>query len=598
LTLGIRGKLFVVSLSLIVLAALTSGVFVETVMRGLLVDQVRDELARFASLTAYSLETSDGKIGVGTHQELVRTLGERSHKRVTVIANDGTVLADSSLHTSELAHVQNHRLRPELREAEQGGRGVSSRYSTTLGTDMMYLAVPLRRADGAGFVRVATSLAEVDALITHMRGLITGAVLLGLFVAGLMGALASYLASRSLVELVARARKLASGARGERLHVQGEDELVGLAGSFNQMADELERTIEALGSERNRMQAILESLTDAVLALDSKVCITEANRSARTLLSLEGMAMGSPLIEVIRVPAIAEVVERARAGETAHAEFVWPGPPRRTLLATAAPQHSEGQLVLVLRDVTDLRRLETMRRDFVANVSHELRTPVSIISANVETLMAGAVDDEVRGREFLAAVQRNAERLSRLVTDLLDLSRIEAGSHDFELCALTPDGPVGAVFELLETRAQEKSLGFEVSVDDDLELMGDARALEHVLVNLVDNAVKYTPAGGMVGIHVKQAGESVRFEVWDTGPGVPESHRARLFERFYRVDPGRSRDMGGTGLGLAIVKHLVEAMHGQVGMLPRKGGGSVFWVELPSVPPKPSREANAQSADA
>ena len=203
----------------------------------------------------------------------------------------------------------------------------------------------------------------------------------------------------------------------------------------------------------------------------------------------------------------------------------------------------------------------------------------------------------MRGREFLLAVQRNAERLTRLVNDLLDLSRIEAGSHEFECRPLTPDGPVGAVFELLETRAQEKQLAFEVSVDDDLELMADSRALEHVLVNLVDNAVKYTPAGGTVGIDVKQAGESVRFEVWDTGPGVPESHRARLFERFYRVDPGRSRDMGGTGLGLAIVKHLVEGMHGQVGMCPRAGGGSVFWVELPSVAHSAKRQGNDEHAD-
>jgi two-component system phosphate regulon sensor histidine kinase PhoR len=594
LTLGIRGKLFAVSLSLIVLAALTSGVFVETVMRGLLVDQVRGQLERIASLSAHSLERAEGSLAVGTHQELVRTLGKRARARITVVGESGVVLADSSLETRDLASVENHLMRPEVRAAKRDGRGVASRYSTTVGTDMMYLALPYERTDGRGFVRVAMSLVEVDALIGHMRGLITGAVLLGLFVAGLMGALASYFASRSLVELVSRARNVASGARGQRIHVQGEDELVGLAGSFNHLADELDRTIETLGTERDRMQAILESLTDAVLALDVKLCITEANRSARNLLALEAVSMGTPLIEVIRAPAILEIVQRAQSGETSHAEVVWAGPPRRNLLVTAAPQRGKGHLVLVLRDVTDLRRLETMRRDFVANVSHELRTPVSIISANVETLVGGAVDDPQRGREFLSAVQRNAERLARLVNDLLDLSRIEAGSHEFELRPLTPDGPVGAVFELLETRAQEKRVNFEVSVDDDLEMLADARALEHVLVNLVDNAVKYTPEGGKVGIDVKQAGDSVRFEVWDTGPGVPESHRARLFERFYRVDPGRSRDMGGTGLGLAIVKHLVEGMRGRVGMLPRPGGGSVFWVELPSTqrtaPAEPSEE--------
>jgi two-component system phosphate regulon sensor histidine kinase PhoR len=181
-------------------------------------------------------------------------------------------------------------------------------------------------------------------------------------------------------------------------------------------------------------------------------------------------------------------------------------------------------------------------------------------------------------------VQRNAERLSRLVSDLLDLSRIEAGSYELVLKPMTAEGPVSAVVDLLEGRAQACGLSFEVAVEDDLTFVADAKSLEHVLVNLVDNAVKYTPSGGAIGLEVKRDGDAALFEVWDTGPGVPEAHRARLFERFYRVDPGRSRDMGGTGLGLSIVKHLVDAMHGSVNMRPRPGGGSVFWVRLPVAP--------------
>jgi len=404
-----------------------------------------------------------------------------------------------------------------------------------------------------------------------------------------MGGLASYFASRSLMRLVSRARVLASGAGGERLSVEPGDELGGLAGSFNHMADELDRTMRTLSGERDRMQAILESLTDAVLAIDGKLQVTESNRAALSLLGLSKAPTGIPLIEVIRVPALLEIVERAKAGETAHAEFLWQGPPRHTLLATAAPEGSrKQQCVLVLRDVTELRKLETMRRDFVANVSHELRTPVSIISANVETLAGGALADPVRSLEFLGAVQRNAERLARLVNELLDLSRIEAGSYEVDLKRMTAEAPVGAVLDLLETRALGRGLTFEVQVEDDLEFIADARSLEHVLVNLVDNAIKYTPKGGVIGLEARRADEGhAIFEVWDTGPGVPESHRARLFERFYRVDPGRSRDMGGTGLGLSIVKHLVEAMHGTVNMRPREGGGSVFWVKLPAAPIRP-----------
>jgi two-component system phosphate regulon sensor histidine kinase PhoR len=582
LKLGIRGRLFAISLALIGLAALTSGVLVETVMRSLLIERVGEELARVAGVAAVTLGRVDEELTRGSQQALTRRLAAAAHARITVLADDGVVLADSSLSPSELAHAENHGNRPEVQQALRSGRGSASRFSETVGAQMMYVAMPFTRATQHGVVRVAMSLTDVDALITHMRWLITGAVLLGLAIAAGMGGVASYLASRSLMQLVTRARALASGARGERISLPDDsDELGGLAGSFNRMADELDRTMQTLGQERDRMHAILESLTDAVLALDGRAGVSEMNGAALALLHVERVPSGTPLIDVIRVPALLEIVSAAQRGETQHAEFVWPGPPRRTLLATAAPQRASGTSVLVLRDVTELRRLETMRRDFVANASHELRTPVSIISANVETLIGGAISDPQRADEFLGAVQRNAERLSRLVTELLDLSRIEEGSQTLDLKGMTAEAAVGAVIDLLETRAHDRGLQLDLAIEDDLLFVGDARSFEQVLVNLVDNAIKYTPRGGTVGIEIRRDDDDALFEVWDTGPGVPEAHRARLFERFYRVDPGRSRDMGGTGLGLSIVKHLVESMHGTVGMRPRSPRGSVFWVRLP-----------------
>ncbi|MEY4509593.1 MAG: hypothetical protein RLZZ450_1715 [Pseudomonadota bacterium] len=586
LKLGIRGRLFAISLALIGLAALTSGVLVETVMRSLLIERVGEELARVAGVAAVTLGRVDEELTRGSQQALTRRLAVAAHARVTVLADDGVVLADSSLSPSELAHAENHGDRPEVQQALRRGRGSASRFSETVGAQMMYVAMPFTRATQHGVVRVAMSLTDVDALITHMRWLITGAVLLGLAIAAGMGGVASYLASRSLMQLVTRARALASGARGERISLPDDsDELGGLAGSFNRMADELDRTMQTLGQERDRMHAILESLTDAVLALDGRAGVSEMNGAALALLHVERVPSGTPLIDVIRVPALLEIVSAAQRGETQHAEFVWPGPPRRTLLATAAPQRASGTSVLVLRDVTELRRLETMRRDFVANASHELRTPVSIISANVETLIGGAISDPQRADEFLGAVQRNAERLSRLVTELLDLSRIEEGSQTLDLKGMTAEAAVGAVIDLLETRAHDRGLQLDLAIEDDLLFVGDARSFEQVLVNLVDNAIKYTPRGGTVGIEIRRDDDDALFEVWDTGPGVPEAHRARLFERFYRVDPGRSRDMGGTGLGLSIVKHLVESMHGTVGMRPRSPRGSVFWVRLPLLDP-------------
>jgi two-component system phosphate regulon sensor histidine kinase PhoR len=578
--LGIRGKLFAISLALIGLAALTSGVLLETVMRTLLVERLTDELTRIAEVTAQAVALVKEPLTAGSQQPLVRRLAAAGHARVTLLASSGVVLADSALSGEELASAENHGDRPELRQAAASGLGVATRFSETVGTEMMYVAVPMRGA-ASGTVRVAMSLAEVDALIAHMRFLITGAVLLGLVIAAGMGALASYLAARSLLSLVTRARALATGAPGERLSLPDSDELGGLAGSFNTMAEELERTMRALGDERDRVHAILESLTDGVLALDAQAQLSAINGAALTLLGVSQVAPGTPLIELMRVPELLAVVARAQAGHTAHAEFVWPGAVRRTLLATAGPQRALGSAVVVLRDVTELRRLETMRRDFVANVSHELRTPVSIISANVETLVRGALHDPQRAAEFLGAVQRNAERLARLVHELLDLSRIEAGSIQLEPKPMTAEAAVGAVIDLLETRAHAKGLAFELAVEDDLCFVGDARSLEQVLVNLVDNAIKYTPAPGSVLIAIRRDGSDALIEVADSGPGVPVSHRARLFERFYRVDPGRSRDMGGTGLGLSIVKHLVELMRGTVGMRPNSPSGSVFWLRLP-----------------
>ncbi|MET0339401.1 MAG: ATP-binding protein [Polyangiales bacterium] len=577
MALGIRGKLFVISLGLVVLAAVSSGVLVETVMRTLLVDRVRDEITRVAGLGVQAV-TARGTSG--SYQPLVQRLGRAAGARVTMIGTEGQVLADSALSSQELVRAENHGDRPEVREALAHGRGSATRHSETVDSDMMYVAVPFQEGEQRNVMRVAMSLADVESLISHMRWLITGAVLMGLAIAAGMGALASYLASRSLLQLVTRARALAGGERGERLSMPDSDELGGLAGSFNRMADELDRTLQALGDERDRVNAILESLTDAVLALDANAAVSEMNSAALTLLGLVRAPSGTPLIDVIRVPSLLEAVAAAQRGQTTQIEFVWPGPPRRALLATAAPQRSGGRCVVVLRDVTELRSLETMRRDFVANVSHELRTPVSIISANVETLVGGALADPQRAEEFLGAVQRNAERLARLVNELLDLARIEAG-EELELGPLTAEGAVGAVIDLLETRANDKGITLEVAVEDDLCFVGEARSLEQVLVNLVDNAIKYTPRGGSVGIEIRRDGHDALFEVWDTGPGVPEAHRARLFERFYRVDPGRSRDMGGTGLGLSIVKHLVEGMKGAVGMRPRAPRGSVFWVRLP-----------------
>ena len=262
-------------------------------------------------------------------------------------------------------------------------------------------------------------------------------------------------------------------------------------------------------------------------------------------------------------------------------EFELQAIPPKTVLSRVTPLVGSGGAVVVAYDVTEMRRLETMRRDFVANVSHELRTPVSVIRANAETLLDGALEEEKAARVFVQAVLRNSERLSNLIADLLDLSRIEAGHYEVLESRLNLHAIVHRVAESVKHKLEMKEMVLEISVEEHLEALGDAQALEQVLINLVENGIKYTPKGGRFLLRAQAVPDKVRIEVHDNGPGIAPEHRPRIFERFYRVDPGRSKEMGGTGLGLAIVKHLVGAMNGEVGMEPVEPNGSTFWVELP-----------------
>jgi two-component system phosphate regulon sensor histidine kinase PhoR len=270
-----------------------------------------------------------------------------------------------------------------------------------------------------------------------------------------------------------------------------------------------------------------------------------------------------------------------KLGQAISSEFDLDCLPARTVLSRMTPLAASGGAVIVAHDVTDIRRLERVRRDFVANVSHELRTPVSVIRANAETLLDGALDDRSLSEEFVSAVLRNSERLSNLIGDLLDLSQIEAGHYEMNLVRISVSGAIRRTIDSVGHAANKKNMTISQAGTLDVQVLADMQALDQVLSNLVENAVKYTPVGGTVVIRSVAFEGAIRIEIEDDGVGVAPEHRDRLFERFYRVDPGRSRQMGGTGLGLAIVKHLVGAMGGLVGMRPSPEQGSIFWVELP-----------------
>jgi two-component system phosphate regulon sensor histidine kinase PhoR len=586
LRLGIRSKLFLAVVTLVIAGLATSGFYLESKLRTNIEMLIETELVRHARIARELIQLAPEANFTESADRLADKLGNASSARVTVIANDGTVLGDSDLSPAQIRRVENHRKRPEVLEAIAAGRGRSRRHSTTLGTDMIYLAVPYQRGDDRGVVRVAMPLTEVERAVAGLRLMLFVAAILGVGAAVFISGLASFFLSRTLLRVVKSTRAMAEGRSQSRIPAASQDELGILAGSINRMAAEVERLVAALAIQRDRFEAVLEGMEEGVLALDEGQRITHVNQSAIALLGLDESPVERTLIEVVRVPALHRLISRANQGEPGTLEFDLPGQGVRHLTAHATPLRVSGGVALVIRDMTELLRLETVRKDFVANVSHELRTPIAIIRANTETLQDAALQDPERAREFLGALQRSADRLSNLIADLLDISRIDSGEYRLDPQDVSVETVARQTVDAIEKMATEKNLAIESDVQSGLRAHADEKALSQVLFNLLDNAIKYTPAGGRVTVSARGSDGHVRIEVSDDGPGIEPKHRARVFERFYRVDTGRSREMGGTGLGLSIVKNLTEAMGGQVGLETASPRGSVFWLTLPDAAPR------------
>jgi two-component system phosphate regulon sensor histidine kinase PhoR len=456
----------------------------------------------------------------------------------------------------------------------------------------LYVAVPFSRPDEpgkvVGVVRVAQPLAQVDRAIAAVESRLTFALLIALTVAVVMSSLAAHWMSRLVRELTEIAWRMTHGDLSARARLAGEDEVGELGRALDRLAGSLASSLGELRAERDLQARILDGMREGVLVLDGEGRVLLMNPALREMLLLAASDVGRLLIESVRHAELHELVERARnEAATVSGEVDIPGiKPRRILLHATALAGQAGGVLAVFVDVTDLRRLESLRRDFVANVSHELRTPVTAVRSAAETLRDSALKDpDPRTAErFTEIIVRNSERLQNLIEDLLELSRLE--SNQFKLKKERVDVSVvtGLVMSLFRERAERKGIRLTTDVSSGIPVLEtDQRALEQVLSNLVDNAVKYCPAGAQVRVRAVADPGAVKLTVEDTGPGIGEKHLPRLFERFYRVDAGRSRDVGGTGLGLSIVKHLVDAMSGDVTVRSAVGKGTTFEVTLPIV---------------
>lgn len=576
---SVQAKLTAVSIALVAAVVLVSGAVLESRLREALDARLEGDLLRQAN----AVETLLQQEGVAEADAF--TLAEVTTRaaglRFSLIDGQGQVLADSHVSDARLAGVQDHTLRPEVAAARAGGVGVARRHSSTVDADMLYVARQLKTTAGPTdrVLRVAMPVTESEALIAGVRRALGLTVAVGLGLAIIMSLWSARVMTQNLRELVTKARALAENRTRARIRLGSDDELEHLAGSVNRLAGEVDDTRSTLQAERDLVHAVVEGIGDGVVAIDNAGLVVLMNSAAHALLRRAEDASWVPIAEILPTVDVAALL---RAGDDAPAvELELPGPPVRRVLVHASRTSVEEGVVLLLEDVTDVRRLENVRREFVANVSHELRTPVSVIRASAEALIHGGLEDPERAIRFASALHRNAERLSRLISDLLDLARIESGRHAI---TVQPVGLWGLVDDIAfdrQTILDERRHTLVIDVADDIAVLADRSGLEQVITNLVDNAAKYTPAGGRIDIRARVVDDVVSIEVEDNGPGIPLEHRDRIFERFYRVDAGRSREMGGTGLGLSIVKHLVVIMGGDVRVEAGDGGGARFVVELP-----------------
>jgi len=518
-------------------------------------------------------------------QEELERLRVETGLRVTLIRADGRVLGDSH---EDARLMDDHGSRPEILEAASASYGVARRVSHTVGYEMLYVA---RRVIAGGkplgYVRVALPVRQIDrqlAAVERSVFLGTGA---GFLVALVLGFYLTGRLARPIGEMTRTAHELSHGRYDSRVRIRRRDELGQLGEALNALGAEITARIAALSEEDAQLRAMLSSMIEGVIAVDENDEVAFINQAARELLDIGARrAEGSTLWHLAPIRELEELLERVRSsGRREQRELdLFRGGKERIFQAHVSPFQGGGKggVVLVLHDITELRRLERVRRDFVANVSHELKTPLTSIQGFVETLLSGALHDEKNNVQFLQRIEANVKRLTNLVSDLLSLARIESGQLLVEPMAVDWREVLEGVLRLREPALVAKGLTLAVEGRErPLRVRGDREAMTQVLDNLIDNAIQYTPTPGCVTVRLTSQGDHGVVEVQDTGIGIPPADLDRIFERFYRVDKARSRAAGGTGLGLSIVKNLALRMEGEVRVTSVEGKGSTFSFQLP-----------------
>ncbi|MFS0723214.1 two-component system histidine kinase PnpS [Paenibacillus sp. 1P07SE] len=592
-----RVRLTLIIIGMIGLSVLTAGLFMAHTFRNNHLDALQDNMLREMKIIISTMEWRSGApeevydYFTDTAQELHRISGVR----VTFLRGDGTVLGDSS-HDPRL--MENHYDRLEIQEAREHGVGRQIRRSDTTEVNYMYVAVPVTPgSEASDMVRLAMSLEDVDQSVGELWSVVLFG-LLGLFV---LAALVSYRIARGLtrpLESITRvAQRIKNMDYQARVPLQKSDEIGELAHAINAMADSLQGQMRQLKQNETRLESVLDNMINGIVMIDREGKIVLLNRMAEEVLGFSAKELvGRHFAEAKQQYELAQIIQEGlEEREHIREEIPFYYPDERLLEIHLVPvfhtREEFGGVLLVLRDVTEIRRLERMRSEFVANVSHELKTPIAAVKGFAETLLGGAVNDPNTANSFLQIIFDESERLNRLIGDILELSKVESRRVPLQLSPVEMSSVVSRTMEFIATEATRKNIALEMSVAEGIYVEADEDRLHQILINLLSNGVNYTPEGGKVSVKVeplRQPGaqesqdyDMIRITIADTGIGIPKKDLPRIFERFYRVDKARSRSSGGTGLGLSIVKHLVELHKGTIVVDSSPGVGSTFTIELP-----------------
>jgi len=578
---SIRWRIALPYVGLILITMLALGVYLSTFLRQTYISDLQaklaDEARMIGDVIKPDLVSNESKPNLDPH---ARHWADILNARITIIAPDGTVWGESD---EDSAGMSNHSDRPEVIQALSYGTGHSSRFSHTLGYDMLYTAVRVEENGHVlALVRIALPLQHVSANIANLQRILIAVTVLVTLLAMLLATLIAGRISRPLRLLTKSAWQLASSNSTNQTIPPNKDEINQLESVFNIMSSRLSGEIKDLEKERATLEAVLQKMTDGVLIVDAKGDIQLVNPAAEKMFSISRMSsLQKPLIEVVKHHTPVEMWQRCRdSGDTQNVDFEVGNRLSLQGIATSLSPVIPGSTLLLFQDMTRQRQIETMRRDFISNVSHELRTPLAALKALTETLQGGALEDPPAAGRFLEQMETEVDSLSLMVSELLELSRIESGRVPLTLAHTRPIDIVTPAFERLYLQAERAGLTLTLECPEELPpVMADATRVQQVVVNLLHNAIKFTPSGGNVTVRAMQQDREVRFSVSDTGIGITAEDLSRIFERFYKVD--RSRATSGTGLGLAIARHLVEAHGGRIWVESEVGQGSTFHFTIP-----------------